>query len=314
MTRILITGAGGFVGQALFPVLEEAGLEVVSVFRSAQPSLSNGTRKALFGISIDATTDWTGKLTDVDVVVHLAAKVHVMNAEETDDLAAYRAVNVDGSRNLAEQAARSGVKRFIYLSSIKVNGERTFDKPFNAEQLPEPEDSYATSKMEAEISLRTIEQETGMEVVIIRPPLIYGPGVKGNLEALSRIIKKGVPIPLGALSNRRDLVGISNLCDLIRVCCSHSAAAGRTFLVSDGESISTTGLVQLMSNGPDRKARLFAVPNWALNFAARLLGKTEMMEKLTGDLRIDMSVTQRVLDWKPPVTVAEGFRRMNPDE
>lgn len=314
MTRVLITGAGGFVGQQLCPALEKAGFDVVSVFRAGQRGSEKGARKALYGIVIDAATDWRDELTDVDVVVHLAAKVHVMNDDESDGLATYRAVNVEGTRNLAVQAAQCGVKRFVFLSSIKVNGERTSERPFVADQPPAPEDFYATSKLEAEISLRKVEEETGMQVVIIRPPLVYGPGVKGNLAALSRMIEKGIPMPLGSLSNRRDLVSVFNLCDLIRVCCLHPEAAGNTFLVSDGESISTTDLIQLMSGGLDRTARLFAVPVWALNFAARILGKADMVEKLTGDLLIDMSKTQQELGWKPPVTVAEGFRKMYANE
>ena len=310
MTRVLITGAGGFVGQKLCSALEDAGFAIVPVYRTCRPGLINGFHDVIVGKSIDATTDWTGELADVDVVVHLAAKVHVMNGDESDDLASFRGVNVEGTRNLAKQAAQFGVKRFVYLSSIKVNGERTNENPFVADQAPKPEDFYATSKMEAEIALREIEKETGIEVVIIRPPLVYGPGVKGNLAALARMIKRGIPLPLGAVNNRRDFVSIYNLTDLIRICCLHPAAAGSIFLVSDDESISTVELIRYMSKGLERKARLFFVPIWALKLAAGLFGNTVKVEKLTGSLQIDMSATQEILDWKPPLTVAESFRKM----
>ena len=305
MSRVLITGAGGFIGRKLCSVFENDGSEVVPVFRASQSGP---------GKTIDATTDWTDVLGGIDVVVHLAAKVHVMDDGEPGDLASFREINVNGTRNLATQAAGSGVKRFVYLSSIKVNGERTDIEPFKANQAAKPEDAYAISKLEAEVALRENEEETGMEVVIIRPPLVYGPGAKGNLAALARMIKKGIPLPLGALNNRRDLVSIYNLCDLIRLCSLHTAAAGRTFLVCDGESISTADLIRHMAKGLDRKARLFFVPIWALKFAAGIFGKTDKIEKLTGNLQINMSATREILDWRPPLTVAESFQKMYAEE
>ena len=314
MSKVLITGASGFVGQELCTVLEDAGLTIIPVFRSAVQDPGKRIRKALVGKNLDVSTDWTNEFADIDVVIHLAAKVHVMSSDDSVSLGSFRKTNVEGTRKLAEQAAQSGVKRFVYLSSIKVNGKRTDNNPFVAEQTPQPEGSYAISKLEAETVLRDIEKETGMEVVIIRPPLVYGPGVKGNLAALARLIKKGIPLPLRSVTNRRDLVSIFNLCDLIRVCCSHPAAAGDTFLVSDGETISTADLVLYMSKGLNRKARLFSVPVWVLHIAAGLLGKVDKLEKLTGDLQINMSKTQQVLGWKPPVTVAESFRRMFAEE
>ncbi len=296
--KAMVTGASGFVGQNLCAILEGGELDVVPAIRKP----------------IDATTEWADQLSDVDVVIHLAARVHVMNSGEAGDLASFREINVEGTRNLAKQAAQSGVKRFVYLSSIKVNGERTHQKPFSADQECGPEDAYAISKLEAEVTLREIEQETNMEVVIIRPPLVYGPGVKGNLATLVSMIKKGIPLPLGAVNNRRDLVSIYNLCDLIRVCCLHSEAAGKTFLVSDGESISTAELVRYLANGLGRKARLFFVPIQVLKLAARIFGKSVELEKLTCNLQIDISLTQQVLDWKPPFTVAESFRKMFAEE
>jgi nucleoside-diphosphate-sugar epimerase len=308
--KILLTGASGFVGRALRSVLEESGSDVSPVFRARDISHDGDKAEVVICKDIDGNTDWENAFVDIDVVIHLAAKVHVMSRGNLGELAKYREINVEGTRTLAKQAAHAGVKRFVYLSSIKVNGERTSETPFSADQKPQPEDSYAISKLEAEEALREIEKETNMEVVIIRPPLVYGPNVKGNLAALVRMIKKGVPLPLAGVTNRRDLVSIYNLCDLIRMCCVHPAAAGRTFLVSDGEAISTAELIRHLAKGLDRKARLFPVPFWCLRLVASLFGKSEALEKLTGDLQIDISITQNLLGWKPPLTVAESFRMM----
>ena len=308
--KVLITGANGFVGQKLRLVLEESGFEIVPVFRAHQPGLEKDICNAIIGKNIDATTDWTNALIDVEAVIHLAARVHVMDDGEAGDLARFREINVEGTRNLAKQAAQSGVKRFIYLSSIKVNGERTNDEPFSIDQPPKPEDSYAISKMEAEVALRKIEEATDMDVVIIRPPLVYGPGVKGNFLTLVNMVRRGMPLPFGLVGNRRDLVSIYNLCDLIEKCILHPAALGGTFLVSDNESISTTELIRYIAKGLKRNARLFSVPIWALKFAAGLVGKNEKLETLTGNLQIDISPTQQVLEWSPPLTVAQSFRKM----
>ncbi len=310
MTKVLITGASGFVGQALCPVLEKEGFEVVPAVRSPGPETENDFPNAVTGKTVDAKTDWRRELAGVDIVIHLAARVHVMHSSKSDDLENFRDTNVEGTRNLARQAAELGVKRFVYLSSIKVNGERTDDKPFVADQKPNPEDPYAISKWEAERALGNIAEETGLEVVIIRPPLVYGPGVKGNLATLNRVIKKGIPLPLGAVDNRRDFVSIYNLCDLIRVCCLHRRAAGNVFLVSDNESLSSVELIRHLAKGLGRSARLFSVPVGALKFVAGLLGKAGQAERLTGNLQVDISRTQEVLDWKPPLTVAESFRKM----
>ena len=309
-TKVMVTGASGFVGQELGSVLEDGGFEVVRAYRTHQPGLENGICNAVVGKFINATTDWTDELAEFDVVIHLAAKVHVMDDGETGDLASLGEINVEGTRNLAKQAAQIGVKRLVYLSSIKVNGERTSKDPFAANQEPRPEGAYAISKLEAEVAMREIEKETGLDVVIIRSPLVYGPGVKGNLAALVHMVKKGIPLPLAAVRNRRDLVSIYNLCDLIRICCLHPAAAGKTFLVSDGESMSTADLIRYMANGLDQKARLFFVPIWALKLAAGLFGEARKLEKLSGNLQIDISLTQRLLDWKPPFDVAESFQKM----
>ncbi len=308
--KVIVTGASGFVGQKLCSVLEEDGCEIVPVFRARCPEREKRFRNAVFDKNIGATTNWTNELIDVEVVIHLAARVHIMHGGEAGDLASFRELNVEATKNLAIQASQAGVNRFIYLSSIKVNGEETNDRPFCHDQAPNPEDSYSLSKMEAEVALREIEERTNLKVVIIRPPLVYGPRVKGNLLALVNMIRKGIPLPLGSVDNRRDLISIYNLCDLIRVCVRHPEAPGNTFLVSDNESMSTTELIRYLAKGLNRQARLFSIPMWALKIAAGLIGATGKVEKLTGSLQIDMSPTQRALDWSPPLTVAESFRKM----
>lgn len=308
--KVLVTGANGFIGQYLCTVLKEIGMEVVAVFHSRRPDQENEHINAVFEKTIDGTTNWTEELVGVDVVIHLAARAHVTNERGADDLAKYRKINVEGTRCLAQHASRSGVRRFLFLSSIKVNGERTFDEPFSASQPPNPEDSYGITKMEAEDVLKEVESVDRMEVVIIRPPLVYGPGVKGNLLALVNLVKRGVPLPFGALNNRRDLISIYNLCDLIRVCILHPAAPGNTFLVSDNEAISTRELIRYIARGLGRNARLFFIPIWVLRFVAGIFGKTGKLEKLSGNLQIDISSTQRLLDWSPPFKVAESFQKM----
>jgi nucleoside-diphosphate-sugar epimerase len=294
MTRVLVTGAGGFIGQELCRVLEDRAFEVLPILRDK---------------NVGPDTEWAAELEGVEVVIHLVAKTHEIRGNRVNDLALFRSVNVEGTVRLARQAAESGVKRLVFLSSIKVNGERTGETPFTAERTPMPEDSYGQSKLEAETALREIEQETGMEVVIIRPPLVYGPQVKGNLRGLINLVEKGIPLPLAAVKNRRSLVSIYNLCDLIRVCVSHPAAAGNTFLVADADPVSTADLVRYIADGLKRKAYIFPLPFWVLKMGARLVGKTKDVEKLTGNLQIDMSRTEEILQWHPPLTVAESFRK-----
>jgi UDP-glucose 4-epimerase len=308
--KVMVTGAGGFIGQKLCTVLEESGFDIVPVFRSHQSGCEKDLPAAVLSKTIDATTDWTNELIDIDVVVHLAARVHVMHGGDANDLSSFRDINAEGTRNIATQAAQAGVNRFIYLSSIKVNGEETTNRPFYFDQPPNPQDSYALSKMEAEDVLRKINETTGMGVVIIRPPLVYGPGVKGNMLALVNILRRGIPLPFGAIDNRRDLVSIYNLCDLIRVCLLHPAAPAHTFLASDNESISTADLIRYIADGLKRNARVFSVPTWMLKLLAGFVGKRKELEKLTGNLQIDSSPTRQVLDWHPPLTVGDSFRKM----
>lgn len=312
--KVMVTGANGFIGKKLCTVLEDAGFEIIPVFRTRPSSWKKGDSNAVFDKVINSTTDWTNELNGVDVVIHLAARAHVTHGRAANDLVKFREINVAGTRNLAQQAAQSGVKRFLYLSSIKVNGERTCDEPFSFDQVPKPEDSYGISKSEAEDVLRELEEAQDMEIVIIRPPLVYGPGVKGNLLALANLIRREIPLPFGALRNQRDLVSIYNLCDLIRVCILHPAAPGNTFLVSDNEAISTVELIRYIARGLRRNVRLFIVPIWVLKIAASFFGKARRFEKLSGNLQIDISPTQHLLGWNPPLNVAESFEKMFAEE
>lgn len=233
-----------------------------------------------------------------------------MKDELADPLSEYRRVNVEGTLNLARQAAAAGIRRFIYISSIKVNGESTpLGKPFVSSTAPAPEDPYGLSKLEAERGLIELVARTGMEVVVIRPPLIYGPGVKGNFASMIKLVEKGLPLPLGAIHNKRSLVGIDNLVDLIIRCIDHPAAANQVFLAGDGEDISTTELLRGVGRAMGKPARLIPVPAGLLQFGATLLGRKAMAQRLLGSLQVDISKTRDLLDWKPPYTVEEGLRR-----
>ena len=260
--------------------------------------------------NLSPTTDWLPALQGIDVVVHCAARVHVMQDTEADPLAAFRAVNVAGTLTLAHQAVSAGVKRFVFISSIKVNGESTFTRqPFTADDAPAPLDAYGLSKMEAEQGLREIALQTGMEVAIIRPPLVYGPGVKANFAAMMRWLQLGVPLPLGAIHNQRSLVALDNLVDLIVTCLTHPAAANQTFLVSDGEDVSTTELLRRMGKAMGHPARLVPVPVGFLKLAATMLGKGDMAQRLCGSLQVDIEKTRRLLDWTPPLSLDQGLKK-----
>lgn len=255
-------------------------------------------------------TQWNSALRDVNTVIHLAARVHVMCDNAADPLAEFRRVNVAGTLNLARQAVAAGTKRFIFISTIKVNGEETtLGRPFTSSDLPDPQDAYGISKHEAEECLRQLAEETGLEVVIIRPPLVYGPGVKGNFHSMMRWINKGVPLPLGAIHNQRSLIALDTLVDFIITCIDHPAAANQTFLVADGEDLSTTDLLRRVGQAMGKPARLIPVPMSVLKIGARLLGKQSMAQRLCGNLQVDISKAREVLGWSPPVSVDEGLRR-----
>lgn len=306
--KMLVTGAGGFVGKALCIEAVARGLKVRAVSRFSSCCL--GKSECVSIGNIDASTSWSDALNGCDVVVHLAARAHVMIETSHDPLMEFRKVNVGGTLNLARQAAARGLRRFIYISSIGVNGAETNVAPFGAMDEPVPHSEYALSKYEAELGLRKLALETGIEVVIIRPPLVYGPNAPGNFGTLMRWLQRGVPLPLGAVKkNRRSLVALDNLVDLILTCVQHPKAVNQTFLVSDGVDLSTTELLQRMGKAMNRSACLLPVPTKFLKFTANLFGKRAAAQSLIGSLQVDISQTCEVLDWRPPVSVDEGLRR-----
>lgn len=305
---VLVTGAQGFIGSALCAALSHTPMRLRVAVRRPTAALP-GVEMAPIA-SIGPQTPWTDALQDCHTVIHLAARAHVMREEAVDPLAAYRSVNTDGTLHLARQAASAGVRRFIFLSSIKVNGEATTPgHAFRASDTPHPLDPYGTSKWEAELGLHRIAQDTGMEVVTIRPPLVYGPGVKANFAALLRAVANKLPLPLGAIHNLRSLVGLDNLVDLILTCATHPAAAQQTFLVSDGEDISTTELVRRMARATGKPSRLLPVPAQLLLAGARWVGQGAAAQRLCGNLQVDIQHTRDLLGWAPPVTLDEGLRR-----
>ena len=308
---ILVTGATGFVGGALVRRLaaDHSFRSVVVAVRRKAEALPEGVEQLVVGDLLPAT-DWRTALRGVDAVMHCAARVHVMQDNATDPLQAYREVNVSGTLNLARQAADAGVRRFVFVSSVKVNGEATQpDHPFSADDVPAPLDPYGVSKLEAEQGLREIEAKTGVEVVIVRPPLVYGPGVKSNFASMMRWVASGIPLPLGAIQNARSMVSLDNLVDLLITCVKHPAAAGQTFLVSDGEDVSTPVLLRRTAQAMGKKAFLLSVPVFLLERGAALLGKRPMAQRLCGSLQLDINKTRKLLDWTPPVSVDEALRR-----
>jgi nucleoside-diphosphate-sugar epimerase len=306
--RILVTGANGLVGKRLVSRLDRDGLSVRAAVRSLHSAPAFGDTVAVG--AVDKSTDWHRSLKDVQVVVHLAARVHIMHDAAKDPLTEFRRVNLDGTLNLARQAAAAGVRRFVFISSVKVNGECTQpERAFTEVDPTNPSDAYGQSKHEAEQALRLIAAQTGMEVVIVRPPLVYGPGVKANFAALMRAVQRGWPLPLGAVRNQRSLVALDNLVDFIVNCITHPDAANQTFLVSDGQDLSTAELIRGMARAAGVPARLLPVPVWVLRGGAALLGKGDAVQRLCGNLQVDISKARSVLGWVPPVSVAEGLSR-----
>lgn len=304
--KILVTGAGGFVGRALCARLAACpDMIVIAAARRAE-GLPPGVEWRKIG-DIGPDTDWTGIFTDVDAVAHLAARVHVMEDRAADPLAAFRAVNTQGTMRLAEAAAAAGVKRLVFLSSIKVNGEETGEVPFSEATPPAPADPYGVSKWEAEQELAALFARTGLETVVLRPPLVYGPGVRANFLALLRVASKGIPLPIGLIRNRRSLVSVNTLASAIQACLTHPAAAGRTFLVRDGEDVSSAELVRRMARALGRRARLFPVPPVLLRLAGRLTGRQGAVERLLGSLTVDDSAIRRELGWSPPETMDQAL-------
>lgn len=306
---ILVTGAQGFVGLPLSTALVKLGYQVRCAVRGSFNV--NQSQETLSVGDINGDTAWTDALVDVTVVIHLAARVHVMNETAADALSAYRKVNVEGTLNLAKQAALAGVKRFIFISSIKVNGEATaLGHPYHEEQAPAPLDAYGLSKYEAELELQQLAKDTGLEVVIIRPVLIYGPGVKANFKAMMRCLALGMPLPLGGIHNQRSLLALDNLIDLIQLCIVHPAAANQTFLASDGMDLSTPELLKAMAEALGKPARLIKLPESLLMLGANLVGKQAMAQRLCGSLQVDNAKARELLGWQPPVSVQEALLKV----
>lgn len=307
--RIVLTGASGFVGRCLLNELLEAEHQVTAVLRRQADGVDPRTSVQVID-NFARSLSWGALLNGQEVVVHCAARVHVMHDTSTDPLVEFRQVNVEGTLNLARQAAAAGVRRFIFISSIKVNGEGTsVGAPYLADAQPAPADPYGISKMEAEQGLRTLAAETGMEVVIIRPVLVYGPGVKANFLSMMSWLHKGVPLPFGAIHNRRSLVALDNLADLIVTCIEHPAAANQTFLVSDGEDLSSSELLRRMGVALGKPARLLPVPSRLLEVGAAMLGKQALAQRLCGSLQVDIGKTRELLNWTPPLSVDDALRK-----
>lgn len=303
MTKILVTGATGFVGKQLIPTCMQQGYDIAPVYR--QETYESGA--VVMDIAPDS--NWIPYLEGIDAIIHCAGRAHVMNEHAVDPMAEYRKVNTEGTLNLARQAAQAGVKRFIFISSIKVNGESTAPgQPFTTEVKQPPQDPYAISKYEAEQGLRALAEHTAMEIVIIRPPLVYGPGVKANFASLVNIVAKGLPLPLGAIHNRRSMVYVGNLIDLIINCLSNPKAANKTFLASDDDDLSTTELLQGLALAMKKPSRLLPLPSSWLMTMTKLLGKPAIGERLCGNLQLDISDTKSCLGWTPPYSVAEGLK------
>ncbi len=306
---ILVTGASGFVGAAVLETAAGRGMVVRAVSRSVVTPLPSGGWSSVGDLCGD--NDWREVLDGVETVVHCAARVHVMVERSADPLADFRRSNVLGTLNLARQAADAGVRRMVFISSVKVNGESTHPgMPFRADDQPRPVDPYGVSKREAEQALLELGRQRDMEIVIIRPPLVYGPGVKANFAAMIKWLSRGVPLPFGAVTgNRRSLVALDNLVDLVLLCLHHPAAANRIFMVSDGEDLSTAGLLVRLARAMGRSPRLIPVPVPLLTLGASALGKQALAQRLLGNLQVDIGPTCGLLGWSPPVCIDEAMRR-----
>jgi len=351
--NVLVTGANGFIGRALCKRMLADGYQVRGAVRDGRQMtvLPSGVERVQIG-NIGPKTDWSKALAGIDGIVHLAARVHVMRESVADPIAAFRQVNVAGTERLARQAAEAGVKRLVYISSVKVNGEGTEIRGrrseirdqrsevrgqrsgdggrrsevrdqrseagnriedrggavFSEKDVPEPHDPYAVSKWEAEQVLRDVEADTGLEVVILRPPLVYGPGVKANFLRLFKIVERGIPLPFAKIDNQRSFIYLDNMIDAIITCINHPGAAGQTFLISDGEDVSTPELIRRIALVLGKPARLFSIPLFLMRLTGKLLGKSAVTDRLFGSLTIDSTKIRRELEWKPPYTMKHGLK------
>lgn len=310
--NILLTGATGFVGSRLADLLlHRTSHQLTSAVRR-QGTVVCGQEVVVD--SLNADTDWSKAVLNQEVVIHAAARAHVMSDQSSDPIEEYRKVNVEGTLNLARQSVEAGVQRFVYISSIKVNGEQTAPgKPFTERDAPAPSDPYGVSKMEAEEGLMELARNTELEVVIVRPPLVYGPGAKGNFASMLNLVTRQLPLPLGSVNNKRSLVALDNLVDLIITCVEHPAAANQVFLVSDGQDVSTTELFRAVARAMGKSSRLLPIPASVLVIGAAVLGKKAVAQRLLGSLQVDISKARGLLDWEPPLSLEEGlFKAVEP--
>lgn len=305
--KILVTGATGFVGKHLCAELQHQGFSVRIALRSARPTDQN--LEQVLVESIDGETDWTDALLNIDVVIHLAARAHILKKKADDSLDEYLKVNLLGTENLARQAAQCGVKRLVYVSSIGVNGSGTDGRlPFSENDEPDPHSPYALSKWQAESGLKQILKGTGLEATVVRPPLIYGAEAPGNFARMLRVLARNIPLPFASVHNTRSLIYVKNLVSALILCATHPAAGGQTYLVSDGEDVSTRDLLRLTGNAMGCPAKLFPCPTALLRLAGFLAGKENQMLSLLGSLQVDNSKIRRELDWKPPYTLRQGLQ------
>ena len=304
---ILITGTTGFIGSSLINHLYQQGYPVTAAVRCITKILPQTIQQMPIG-DLLPSTNWTTLLNSVNTIIHLAALAHFPQKNNNYSAIFYE-TNTYSTLNFAQQAAEAGVRRFIFISSIGVNGNQTFNTPFTAENNPSPKEPYAISKYEAEIGLREIASQTGMEIVIIRPPLVYGPNAPGNFARFIKAAASGLPLPLGSIHNQRSLVALDNLIDLITLCIDHPAAANQTFLVSDGEDLSTTDLLRRLGSALNKSARLLPVPQVMLTTALHLLGKETIAQRLCGNLQVDISKTRDLLGWQPIISVDEALQK-----
>lgn len=305
---VLVTGATGFVGHNLCGRLLAQTFNVRgTLLKSENSTLLVSGVESVTVEPLRGDTQWSHALTGVDIIIHLAARVHIMDDPSADPLTEFRRVNVEGTAQLAREAVNAGVRRLVYISSIKVNGEEC-TTPYNPDTPPNPTDPYGISKWEAEQALRKIEVETGLEVVVVRPTLVYGSGVKANFLNMMKIISRGIPLPLASISNKRSLIYVGNLVDALATCAVHPGAAGKTYLVSDGDDVSTPELIRRTAKALGASTCLFPLPLSLMRIAGKLTGKSAAVNRLTGSLTVDSSKIRRELGWKPPFTMDEGLQ------
>lgn len=307
MPRVLVTGATGLVGRALCPRLAEAGYRLRAALRTDRDLPSCIAERVVVG-DISLVNEWRPALADVDLVVHAAARTHVLH-DTPQNRALWETVNAQATRQLAHAAARAGVRRFVYLSSIKVNGEATAQRPYQASDRPDPRDDYGRSKLQGETYLMQAAAGTGMQAAIVRPPLVYGPGVRANFLRLMRWVDRQWPLPLGAIHNQRSLVGVWNLCDLIETLLANPRPASGVWLVSDGEDLSTPDLIRRLGRALQRAVRLVAVPVPLLQVCAAIAGRRAEAERLCNSLTVSLTATREALGWAPPVSTDEALMR-----